>query len=155
LVNARTQKPVDRDQRAGGKREFEDIANARARVQQWLRVAMITASRFALRTERKMRISARTAYLNVDFAARSLMMIRRGGRRRAVPGAGATMSQISWAEDDALTGRARHEALSHPCSTAPIPRRCGRRAPGAWRLAVPPTAWQERRRRGRGQRRRG
>ena len=83
--------------------EFEDIANARLGFSNGC-VAMITASRVSLRTERKMRLFAQDGYLNVDFAARSLMMIRRGGEGVPVPGVqGATMSQISWAEDDALT----------------------------------------------------
>ena len=83
--------------------EFEDIANARLGFSNGC-VAMITASRISLRTERKMRLFGQDGYLNVDFAARSLMMIGRGGEGMPVPGLpGATMSQISWAEDDALT----------------------------------------------------
>ena len=82
--------------------EFEDIANARLGFSNGC-VAMITASRISLRTERKMRLFGQDGYLNVDFAARSLMAIGRGGDGMPVPGMpAATMRHITWPEQDAL-----------------------------------------------------
>ena len=62
----------------------EDIANARIRFASGA-VATITASRISARTERRMRIFARTATMAVDFANRRLTMIARG-RGKPVPG---------------------------------------------------------------------
>ena len=46
--------------------EFEDVANARLTFQNGC-VANLTASRLALRTERKMRLFSPTAYVSVDY----------------------------------------------------------------------------------------
>ncbi len=50
--------------------EYEDIANARLKFANGC-VANITASRLALKTERKMRLFSPTAYATVDFAKKS------------------------------------------------------------------------------------
>ena len=81
---------------------FEDIANARLGFANGT-VAMITASRISLRTERKMRLFGQDGYLNVDFANRTLLRMGRGGAGLPVPGMPeATMQQITWPEQDAL-----------------------------------------------------
>ncbi len=79
----------------------DDIANARIRFTSGT-VATITASRVAIRTERRMRIFGRDGYLAVDFANRRLSVIRRGkGEPVAnLPGFGG--ETISWKEHDAL-----------------------------------------------------
>ena len=81
---------------------FEDIANARLGFANGT-VAMITASRISLRTERKMRLFGQDGYLNVEFANRTLLRMGRGGAGLPVPGMPeATMQQITWPEQDAL-----------------------------------------------------
>ena len=81
---------------------FEDIANARLGFANGT-VAMITASRISLRTERKMRLFGQDGDLNVDFANRTLLRMGRGGAGLPVPGMPeATMQQITWPEQDAL-----------------------------------------------------
>lgn len=89
--------------------EFEDIANARLGFANGT-VAMITASRISMRTERKMRLFGQHGYLNVDFANRTLLRMGRGGAGLPVPGMpDATMQQITWPEQDALA--AEHDGF--------------------------------------------
>ena len=64
---------------------FEDIANARLGFANGT-VAMITASRISLRTERKMRLFGQDGYLNVDFANRTLLRMGRSGACRCDEG---------------------------------------------------------------------
>ncbi len=87
----------------------EDIANARISFANGC-VASITASRIALKTERRMRLFSQDGYLTVDFAARRLTMI---GRERGmpVPGLeGAMMETTGWTDHDAL--EAEHAAFA-------------------------------------------
>ncbi len=86
----------------------EDIANARVRFANGC-VATITASRISLKTERKMRLFARSGYMSVNFVDRKLMMI---GRERGLPipgGQGYRIEESSWREHDAL--EAEHAAF--------------------------------------------
>lgn len=86
----------------------EDIANARVRFENGA-VATITASRISLKTERKMRLFAKSGYMSVDFIARRLVLI---GRERGLPlpgSGGYRIEETSWAEHDAL--EAEHRAF--------------------------------------------
>ncbi len=103
LVLALVESPIEQVDAVGAAvaSALEDIANARIRFASGA-VATITASRVATRTERRMRIFARDAYLAVDFANRRMTVIRRG-QGLPVPGLpqfGAEES--SWEEHDAL-----------------------------------------------------
>ena len=110
--------------------EHADIANARIRFANGA-VATITASRVAMRTERRMRVFAQDGYLAVDFANRRLTVIARG-RGRPVPGvAGFGMEEVSWQDHDFWPRNMRR--LSPRCWTA---RRCWsmpRPADARWR----------------------
>lgn len=63
--------------------EHADVANARLTFQRPYGrcVANITASRLALKTERKMRIIAEDAYVSIDYAKKSGTLIRRTANR--------------------------------------------------------------------------
>jgi predicted dehydrogenase len=88
--------------------DHPDIANARIRFVNGA-VATITASRVALRTERRMRVFAQDGYLAADFANRRLTVIARG-RGRAIPDvAGFGIEEVSWQDHDALA--AEHAAF--------------------------------------------
>jgi predicted dehydrogenase len=79
----------------------EDIANARVRFANGC-VATITASRISLKTERKMRLFARSGYLSVNFVDRKLTAI---GREHGLPipgGHGYRIEETGWTEHDAL-----------------------------------------------------
>jgi predicted dehydrogenase len=81
--------------------EHADLANARIRFTNGA-VATITASRVAMRTERRMRVFARDGYLAVDFSNRRLTVIARG-RGAPVPGvAGFGIEEASWQDHDSL-----------------------------------------------------
>ncbi len=88
---------------------LEDIANARLGFANGC-VAMITASRISMRTERKMRLFGQDGYLNVDFEHSTVFNIGRGGGGLPVPGMPeATMRQTTWPAQDALA--AEHDAF--------------------------------------------
>jgi predicted dehydrogenase len=88
--------------------EHVDMANARFRFVNGA-VATITASRVAMRTERRMRVFAPDGYLGVDFANRRLTVIARN-RGTPVPDvAGFGMEEISWQDHDSLS--AEHAAF--------------------------------------------
>src|SRR5271166_1050975 len=88
--------------------EHADMANARIRFANGA-VATITASRVAMRTERRMRVFAQDGYLAVDFANRRLTVIARG-RGAPVPGvAGFGIEEASWQDHDSLA--AEHAAF--------------------------------------------
>lgn len=88
--------------------EHADIANARIRFVNGA-VATITASRVAMRTERRMRVFAHDGYLAVDFANRRLTVIARD-RGKPVPSvAGFGMEEVSWEDHDSLA--AEHAAF--------------------------------------------
>jgi predicted dehydrogenase len=73
-------------------------------------VATITASRVAMRTERRMRVFAQNGYLAVDFANRRLTVIARG-RGTPMPGVtGFGIAEASWHDHDALA--AEHTAFA-------------------------------------------
>ncbi len=59
--------------------EYADICNARLTFERpaGVCIANITASRLALKTERKMRLIARDAYVSLDYAKKSGVVIRR------------------------------------------------------------------------------
>ena len=65
--------------------QAEDIVNTRLRFANGC-VATATASRISLKTERKMRIFAPEAYVSIDFVARKLVAMRKGGGRSWIPG---------------------------------------------------------------------
>ena len=78
IVQSLTRSPV-KDVRAVGVRvlgEHEDICNARIEYENGC-VANITASRLALKTERKMRLFSPDAYVSVDYAKKIGSMITR------------------------------------------------------------------------------
>jgi len=92
--------------------DHPDIANARLRFANGA-AATITASRVSLKTERKLRVFARDAYLNMDFLARSLHLVRRGAGHpvAAMPEFG--IETRSWEDHDAL--EAEHRAFVASC----------------------------------------
>lgn len=63
----------------------EDIANTRLRFANGC-VANITASRVSLKTERKMRIFQRDAYVSIDFHNRKCTVLRKGTGKAWFPG---------------------------------------------------------------------
>ncbi len=90
----------------------EDVANARVRFVNGC-VATITASRIALKTERRMRLFSEEGYLSADFVARKLVMI---GRERGLPlpgTGGYRREETSWRDEDALA--AEHAAFAAAC----------------------------------------
>lgn len=92
--------------------DHPDIANARLRFANGA-AATVTASRVSLRMERKLRVFAKDAYLNVDFLARSLHLVRRGEGQpvAAMPEFG--IETESWQDHDAL--EAEHRAFVASC----------------------------------------
>lgn len=81
--------------------ERNDIANARIRFENGC-VANVTASRASLKTERKMRIFQRDAYIGVDFQNQCLT-IHRKGTREAFPGVPEIVTEeIRYEEQDKL-----------------------------------------------------
>jgi len=88
--------------------EHADLANARIRFSSGA-VATITASRVALRTERRMRVFAQDGYLAVDFANRRLTVIARGRGTPLPAVAGFGIEEASWQEHDSLA--AEHAAF--------------------------------------------
>ena len=88
--------------------EHVDIANARIRFTNGA-VATITASRVAMRTERRMRIFAKDGYLAADFANRRLAVIGRGRGRELPAVTGFGIEEVSWQDHDLLA--AEHAAF--------------------------------------------
>jgi len=105
--------------------EHEDIANARLTFESGC-VANVTASRLALKTERKMRLFSDEAYVSLDYGKRSGVVIRKSEnsdalrQARAAVAAGEDLSKIDYtqlvhveelgmgaAEEDALTAELR------------------------------------------------
>lgn len=91
---------------------FDDIANARIRFANGA-VATITASRISLKTERKMRIFSQSGYLTVDFSARKLSLVGRGGGIKLPGFPQFGIEQSGWQDHDALS--AEHEAFFAAC----------------------------------------
>jgi predicted dehydrogenase len=88
--------------------EHADLANARIRFANGA-VATITASRVALRTERRMRVFARDGYLAVDFSNRRLTMVARGSGKPLPGVADFGIQEMSWQDHDSLA--AEHAAF--------------------------------------------
>lgn len=88
--------------------EHADIANARIRFANGA-VATITASRVAMRTERRMRVFAQDGYLAVDFANRRLTVIARGRGKPLPVVADFGIEEVSWQDHDSLA--AEHAAF--------------------------------------------
>ena len=106
----------------------EDVANARVRFVNGC-VATITASRIALKTERRMRLFSEEGYLSADFVARRLVMI---GRERGLPlpgTGGYRREEASWRDEDSLA--AEHAAFAASCldgAPVAVDAAAGRRA---------------------------
>ncbi|HEX9461940.1 MAG TPA: Gfo/Idh/MocA family oxidoreductase [Alphaproteobacteria bacterium] len=80
----------------------EDIANTRLRFENGC-VANITASRVSLKTERKMRIFQRDAYVSIDLHNRKYTMLKKGSGKAWFPGLPAIdREEKSFAEGDDL-----------------------------------------------------
>jgi predicted dehydrogenase len=88
--------------------DHPDIANARIHFTNGA-VATITASRVAMRTERRMRVFAQDGYLAADFANRRLTVIARGRGRPLPDVAGFGIEEVSWQDHDSLA--AEHAAF--------------------------------------------
>jgi predicted dehydrogenase len=88
--------------------EHADMANARIRFANGA-VATITASRVAMRTERRMRVFAQDGYLAVDFSNRRLTVIARGRGAPMPDVAGFGIAEASWQDHDSLA--AEHAAF--------------------------------------------
>ncbi|MFZ5466809.1 MAG: Gfo/Idh/MocA family oxidoreductase [Pseudomonadota bacterium] len=105
-----------------------DIANARLTFGNGC-VANVTASRISLKSERKMRLFQKDAYLSVDFQNRVLATHRRG-EGEMFPGVPEILSEESRFESgDALLGEIRHfvDCAIHG-RTPRVPGEAGRRA---------------------------
>jgi predicted dehydrogenase len=63
--------------------EFEDICNARLTFANGC-VANLTASRLAMRTDRRLRVFSHDAYVSIDYQKRHGTVIRRGGNVEAI-----------------------------------------------------------------------
>ena len=63
--------------------EYEDVVNARLVFESGC-VANLTASRLALKTERKMRVFSEQAYVSLDYQKRKGVVIRRSGNEDAL-----------------------------------------------------------------------
>ena len=88
---------------------LDDIATARIGFENGC-IANITASRVALKTERKMRLFSQSTFLSVDFAACKLIQIARGPGTPIPQLEGAALQEFTWQPDDALA--AEHAAFA-------------------------------------------
>jgi predicted dehydrogenase len=121
--------------------EFEDIANARLTFKNGC-VANLTASRLALKTERKMRLFAPTAYLTVDYQKKAGAVITRTAneeqlakvREQVRAGQFADLTELNYPElvkyedlvvDDKDPLRAEQEAFIHAVRTRGTPEVTG------------------------------
>lgn len=78
-----------------------DIANARLVFENGC-VANVTASRVSMKTERKMRVFQRDAYISIDFQAR-VLLVQRKGAKEIFPGVlGIESEQFRYEDGDAL-----------------------------------------------------
>jgi len=83
--------------------EHADIANARLEFENGC-VANVTASRISLKNQRKIRLFQKDAYISVDFANRGITVIRQNETAGCNLIPGMDVSQLSFAEADALEG---------------------------------------------------
>jgi predicted dehydrogenase len=117
--------------------DVEDICNARLTFENGC-VANVTASRLALKTERKMRIFSSDAYVSIDYQKRYGMVARRSGNLKAIRDAVARirsgeiqdLSQLNYAEivhieeleiDDVEPLRAELESFVNAIHTGQTP----------------------------------
>lgn len=109
--------------------DHPDIANARLRFTNGA-VATITASRMALKLERKLRIFGTEGHVSVDFMKRELHLIRKGGAGAAVEALpGCVADTTAWTEHDAM--EAEQAAFAAACldgTPSPVPGEAGRAA---------------------------
>lgn len=98
--------------------EHEDIANARLVFQNGC-VVNVTASRLALKTERRMRLFSETAYVSLDYQRRSGVLIRKSDNDEALQrireqiAQGADLSDVDYSglvavDELTMGGDARH-----------------------------------------------
>lgn len=81
--------------------EHADIANARIEFETGC-VANVTASRISLKNERKIRLFQRDAYISVDFANKSITVIKQNEGDFISPIPGTQIEQLSFEQGDAL-----------------------------------------------------
>lgn len=102
----------------------EDIANTRLRFANGC-VATVTASRVSLKTERKMRIFQREAYISIDLHNRKLVSMRKGTGKSWFPGLPPiAREEHSFAEGDDL--QAEIESFLEACAGEHPPLVTGR-----------------------------
>lgn len=85
--------------------DVEDICNARITFENGC-VANLTASRLAMKTDRKLRIFSSDGYVSIDYAKRQGIVVRRGGNLAAIRDTAAKiktgeindLSQVNYAE---------------------------------------------------------
>ena len=91
----------------------EDIVNTRLRFANGC-VATVTASRVSLKTERKMRIFQREAYISIDLHNRKLVSMRKGSGKSWFPGLPPiARDELSFSEGDDL--QAEVESFLEAC----------------------------------------
>lgn len=117
--------------------QFEDICNARLTFDNGC-VANLTASRLALKTERKLRVFSRDAYVSIDYQKRFGTVIHRSGNLAAIRDAVARLrsgeiqdlTQVNYADlvkieelqiDDVEPLRAQLDAFVHSVTNATPP----------------------------------
>ncbi len=81
--------------------EHADIANARLEFESGC-VANVTASRISTKSQRKIRIFQKDAYISVDFSDRSITVIRQDSKNSAGPIPGMDIQQRSFSDGDVL-----------------------------------------------------
>ena len=102
--------------------EKEDVANARLVFENGT-VANLTASRLALKTERKMRLFSESAYVSLDYQKRAGLVIRAADnagalqRLREQLAAGEDLSNVDYSElvevdELAMDGQSEHDPLT-------------------------------------------
>jgi predicted dehydrogenase len=97
----------------------EDIVNTRLRFANGC-VATVTASRVSLKTERKMRIFQREAYISIDLHNRKLVSMRKGSGKSWFPGLPPiARDELSFSEGDDL--QAEVESFLEACLGAHPP----------------------------------
>lgn len=97
----------------------EDIANTRLRFANGC-VATVTASRVSLKTERKMRVFQREAYVSIDLHNRKLVSMRKGSGKSWFPGLPPiARDEYSFPEGDDLN--AEIESFLEACLGAHAP----------------------------------
>jgi len=98
----------------------EDIANTRLRFANGC-VANITASRVSLKTERKMRIFQRDAYVSIDLHNRKYTLLRKGSGKAWFPGLPPIdREERSFAEGDDLEAEIAAFLAAVASGTAPL-----------------------------------